>query len=32
MDVVENLTPRNPQADILGPPGDALHKITIEEK
>jgi cyclophilin family peptidyl-prolyl cis-trans isomerase len=32
MDVVESLTPRNPQTDILGPPGDALQEITIVEK
>jgi cyclophilin family peptidyl-prolyl cis-trans isomerase len=31
MDVVESLTPHNPQADLLTP-GDALYEITIEEK
>jgi cyclophilin family peptidyl-prolyl cis-trans isomerase/protein-disulfide isomerase len=31
MDVVENLTPRNPAADLYTP-GDALYEITIEEK
>jgi cyclophilin family peptidyl-prolyl cis-trans isomerase len=31
MDVVENLTPHDPQADLFTP-GDALYEITIEEK
>jgi cyclophilin family peptidyl-prolyl cis-trans isomerase len=32
MEVVESLTPRNPQADLFAPPGDLIEKITIEEK
>lgn len=32
MDVLEALTPRNPQPGVNLPPGDTLVKITIEEK
>lgn len=31
MDVVEKLTPRNPQPGISLPPGDTLIRVTIEE-
>jgi len=32
MDVLETLTPRNPQIGIETPPGDKLLSVTIEEK
>lgn len=32
MDVVENLTPRDPSTDVTLPPGDKILNITIEEK
>jgi cyclophilin family peptidyl-prolyl cis-trans isomerase/protein-disulfide isomerase len=32
MDVVESLTPRNPQPGLSAFPGDILYEITIEEK
>jgi cyclophilin family peptidyl-prolyl cis-trans isomerase len=32
MDVVESLTPRNPQAGLVAFPGDAIYEITTEEK
>ena len=32
MDVVENLTPRDPQQSMSLPPGDAITSVTIEEK
>jgi cyclophilin family peptidyl-prolyl cis-trans isomerase len=32
MDVLEQLTPRNPATDPGAPPGDVLLSVTIEEK
>lgn len=32
MDVLESLTPRNPQQDASLPPGDKILNVTIEEK
>lgn len=32
LDVVEALTPRDPNADSEAPPGDVIHTITIEEQ
>ncbi len=32
MDVVESLSPHDPQLDLLASPGDLLYAITIEEK
>jgi len=32
MDVLEQLTPRNPQPGVSLPPGDKLIRVTIEEK
>jgi cyclophilin family peptidyl-prolyl cis-trans isomerase len=32
MDVLEQLTPRNPQPGVSLPPGDELISVTIEEK
>jgi cyclophilin family peptidyl-prolyl cis-trans isomerase len=32
LDVVEALTPRDPNADAEAPPGDLIHTVTIEEQ
>ena len=32
MDILEQLTPRNPQPGASLPPGDKLIRVTIEEK
>ena len=32
MDVVQKLTPRDPQKDPNAPPGDAIQSVVIEEK
>ena len=32
MDVVQKLTPRDPQKDPTAPPGDAIQSVVIEEK